>query len=287
MKQNFTFFLLSIFPLYTLPKPPSPNRESGLKFWVALQSSWNVKISAVMFPFPIFLISSVIYLRRLLSAQNKKVEEKISPLKCRAAVCFYSECAGLFKLNAEWVTSILEYIQCIQGWFLGINVFGGNCVYQSHDKHELKGASGLREIILIRFSEATCSIHEQTSYWDLDRSHFHKTKRLKLYVVGHLNVASMEGRRKKVRVQEVIRALPDLKEMFAKVDKTFASRYSWMLFFRDFLASFSCDRQQLKQLIFLISLYSSNAGRNHHQIREAKIFRPPALQSDGKSQRTR
>lgn len=53
-----------------------------------------------------------------------------------------------------------------------------------------------------------------------------------------------------------------------------------MLFFRDFLASLSCDMQQLKQLILPRSPCTPNAKRNHHQIREAKIFRPPGIQSE-------
>ena len=40
---------LSRRPLYTRPKPPSPNRQSCLKFLVAAASSRKVKICAAMF----------------------------------------------------------------------------------------------------------------------------------------------------------------------------------------------------------------------------------------------
>lgn len=54
-KQAFCFILyftwpLSRVPLYTLPKPPSPSRQSGVKWLVAMASSRNVKLCAWMLP---------------------------------------------------------------------------------------------------------------------------------------------------------------------------------------------------------------------------------------------
>nr|GMC74564.1 hypothetical protein ACMD2_01380 [Ipomoea batatas] len=60
--------LKSRWPLYTLPKPPSPSKKSGLNFWVVSFNSWNVKAWAEIFPFPNFPTSSAIYFLLLLSA---------------------------------------------------------------------------------------------------------------------------------------------------------------------------------------------------------------------------
>ena len=46
-KSN-TWPVLSRRPLYTRPNPPSPNKDSGLKFFVAAASSRNVNVCAAM-----------------------------------------------------------------------------------------------------------------------------------------------------------------------------------------------------------------------------------------------
>lgn len=45
-----TWLVLSNRPLYTLPKPPSPKRQSALKYLVAAANSRNVNVCAAMCP---------------------------------------------------------------------------------------------------------------------------------------------------------------------------------------------------------------------------------------------
>lgn len=53
-----TWLLLSNRPLYTRPKPPSPKRQSALKFFVAAASSRNVNVYAPMWSDPPSFVAS-------------------------------------------------------------------------------------------------------------------------------------------------------------------------------------------------------------------------------------
>ena len=51
--KKFTWPVLSSLPLYTRPNPPSPKKDSGLKFFVAAASSRKVNVwAAILTPGP-------------------------------------------------------------------------------------------------------------------------------------------------------------------------------------------------------------------------------------------
>ena len=70
-----------MWPLYTLPNPPSPNSRSGLKLSVTAANWRKVKTSAATFTFPNLSISSASFFLLDVAGTMKKIEVLIFPIK--------------------------------------------------------------------------------------------------------------------------------------------------------------------------------------------------------------
>lgn len=77
-----TWFVFSRDPLYTLPKPPSPSRDSFLKLFVAAARSWNVKVRALMLFPPLLIRFNSLAIASCLAAS--------APMMC---VCVRMDCS--------------------------------------------------------------------------------------------------------------------------------------------------------------------------------------------------